>query len=420
MPQRLFRMTKKTETVKQAIRTAAMTFSIARLTGGLYFSVEGICKALLNENVSSDVIALEGGWGEHLSQEELDHWKPLSLCIVPCSWPRKLGYSPRLLSALKEIAPSIVHIHGLWHYQSVAARKYCRQNRIPFVVSSHGMLDHWALRNKGWKKCMASWVYHDAAMKSAFCIRALCDAEVNAIRKSGFKNPVCVIPNGVELPNEAPDVKLHSQADGWAIGKRILLFLGRIAPKKGLINLILAWSKVRTEAAKLADDWVLVIAGMDEGGHEAEIRHIVEDLDLGRNVLLLGPQYGPAKTSLFYSASAFILPSYSEGLPMGILDAWAHGLPVLMTPQCNLQEGVTAGAAIHIVPTTEGIERGLLQMFEMSTGQLAGMGRNGRCLVSERFTWARVGSQMREVYDWMLGGGSLPACVQSTPCPLQT
>ena len=249
-------------------------------------------------------------------------------------------------------------------------------------------------------------------MSNATCIRALCGAEADAIRQSGFKNPICLIPNGVDLPDEPLDVTLHSPADGRASGKRILLFLGRIAPKKGLMNLIHAWSKARADNAKLADDWVLVIAGMDEAGHEAEIRRRVDELELGRNVLFPGQQYGPAKTSLFNSASAFILPSYSEGLPMGILDAWAHRLPVLMTPQCNLPEGFTANAAIRIEPSAESIAQGLEDLFRYPPSALRTLGDNGRQLVGEKFTWPRVASQMREVYDWMLGGGAAPACVQ--------
>jgi glycosyltransferase involved in cell wall biosynthesis len=432
-------MTKTTNTVKATIMCSSLTFSIARLTGGLYFGVRELVLALLNERVNGDVITLEGGWGERLSQAELDDWKSLNARIFPCSWPRKLGYSPKILPALKETAPDIIHCHGLWHYHLVAASKYCRQNKIPWVVSSHGMLDDWALRNKGWKKRVAGWLYHDAAMSNASCIRALCVPEADAIRRSGFKNPICIIPNGVDLPDERLDVKLHSQADGWASGKRILLFLGRIAPKKGLVNLIHAWSKARADNPKLAEGWVLVIAGMDEGSHEAELRRLCDELGIAWrdvctggttgqqdnvttgprsvvsgqwSVVFLGPQYGPAKTSLLHSASAFILPSYSEGLPMGILEAWAYRLPVLMTPQCNLPEGVTAGAAIQILPTTEDIQRSLLQMFAMSAGQLAGMGGKGRCLVSEHFTWPLVAGQMREVYDWMLGGGGAPECVR--------
>lgn len=410
-------MTRPTNTVKPTIDCVSLTFSIARLTGGLYFSVRELNQALLNEHVTAYVITLEGGWGERLSQAELDDWKVLNPRIIPCYWPRKLGYSPKILPAIKEAAPSIIHCHGLWHYHMVAASKYSRQNRIPYLVSSHGMLDATALRNKGWKKRVASWLYHDAAMKNASCIRALCGAEAEAIRQSGFKNPICLIPNGVDLPDERMDVKLHSQADVLANGKRILLFLGRIAPKKGLVNLIHAWSNARKADAKLADDWVLVIAGMDEGGHEAELKRMVEKLELGRNVLFLGQQYGPAKTSLLYSASAFILPSCSEGLPMGILDAWAHRLPVLMTPQCNMPEGFKANAAIHIEPNVESIAHGLVDLFRHPPSTLRTLGDNGRQLVSEHFTWPRVASQMREVYDWLLGGGGAPECVRFSQEP---
>jgi poly(glycerol-phosphate) alpha-glucosyltransferase len=178
------------------------------------------------------------------------------------------------------------------------------------------------------------------------------------------------------------------------------------------MNLVHAWSKVQRDCSKLAEGWVLVIAGMDEGGHEATIRQRVKELRLEKTILFPGQQYGPAKTSLFNSASAFILPSFSEGLPMGILDAWAHWLPVLMTPQCNLPEGFTANAAIRIEPSTESIGRGLEDLFRHPPSALQTLGNNGRQLVSEKFTWSRVASQMRDVYDWLLGGGEAPECVQ--------
>ena len=174
-------MTRPTNTVKPTIDCVSLTFSIARLTGGLYFSVRELNQALLNEHVTAYVITLEGGWGERLSQAELDDWKVLNPRIIPCYWPRKLGYSPKILPAIKEAAPSIIHCHGLWHYHMVAASKY-RPVKTEFPLGVlHGMLDATALRNKGWKKRVASWLYHDAAMKNASCIRALCGAEAEAI-----------------------------------------------------------------------------------------------------------------------------------------------------------------------------------------------------------------------------------------------
>ena len=61
-----------------------------------------------------------------------------------------------------------------------------------------------------------------------------------------------------------------------------------------------------------------------------------------------GPQFGTAKAAAYRRADAFVLPSLSEGLPMAILEAWAHEKPVLMTDACNLPEGFAARAAIRL------------------------------------------------------------------------
>jgi poly(glycerol-phosphate) alpha-glucosyltransferase len=97
---------------------------------------------------------------------------------------------------------------------------------------------------------------------------------------------------------------------------------------------------------------------------------------------------------------------------MSVLEAWAYGLPVVMTPECNLPEGFAADAAIRIGTDTESIAQGLEALFSMSEGDLCKMGEKGRGLVKERFTWQTVAAQMREVYDWMLGGGVPPGCVR--------
>jgi poly(glycerol-phosphate) alpha-glucosyltransferase len=96
---------------------------------------------------------------------------------------------------------------------------------------------------------------------------------------------------------------------------------------------------------------------------------------------------------------------------MVILEAWAHGKPVLMTPECNLPEGFAANAAIRIEPSTGSIAEGLEELFRLSSSDLSSLGSNGRKLVRERFTWDIVGSQLRNVSAWLVGGGARPECV---------
>ena len=97
---------------------------------------------------------------------------------------------------------------------------------------------------------------------------------------------------------------------------------------------------------------------------------------------------------------------------MSVLEAWSYRLPVVMTPECNLPEGFAADAAIRIETSADSIAEGLSTLFSMNDANLMSMGAKGRGLVEERFTWKTVAAQMREVYDWMLGGGAAPGCVR--------
>jgi len=107
-----------------------------------------------------------------------------------------------------------------------------------------------------------------------------------------------------------------------------------------------------------------------------------------------------------------VLPSFSEGLPMTVLEAWAYAKPVLMTPECNLPEGFVVGAALQIGTTSKEIAAGLKQLIEMSDDDRKAMGASGRALVAEKFLWRRVGEQMRAVYEWVVGGGTRPETVR--------
>jgi glycosyltransferase involved in cell wall biosynthesis len=154
-----------------------------------------------------------------------------------------------------------------------------------------------------------------------------------------------------------------------------------------------------------------VIAGWNQGSQEAMLRRLIDELGVATTVCLAGPQFGDHKAASFARADAFVLPSFSEGMPIAVLEAWSYGLPVLMTEACNLPEGFAAGAALQVGPDRAGIGVGLRQLFAMSDAARRDMGARGRALVRERFTWASIGAQMAGVYRWVLGGGPPPSCV---------
>lgn len=384
-----------------------LTASVSRNAGGLFQSVRRLAQSVQSSGGQVSVLGVDD---EHTVQD-IQSWHPLSIQTYPVIGPDRFHFAPKLIGALTENAPDVLSSHGLWNYTSVATVRWHRRTGKPYIVHPHGMLDSWAVQNAQWKKLFSELLYEKRNLQQAACIRALCESEAQAIRAYGLKNPICVIPNGIDPPR---------LARGWADagplaamkrdGFKVLLYLGRIHPKKGLPNLLRAWKAAATESGN-AGGWLLAIAGWEEGGHEAELKRLAKDIQVP-SVIFLGPQFGEAKAASYFHSDAFILPSFSEGLPMAVLEAWSYAKPVVITPGCNLPEGVAAGAALGIEPDVESIRRGLTQLFEMSEAQRQAMGTSGRTLVAERFAWPGIAREMQAVAQWLLGGGPPSECIR--------
>jgi poly(glycerol-phosphate) alpha-glucosyltransferase len=171
---------------------------------------------------------------------------------------------------------------------------------------------------------------------------------------------------------------------------------------------MIAWSHLDPEVRKR---WRLVIAGWDEIGHQGALRRMAAALRIEASVTFPGPLFGEDKKAAFQHCHGFILPSLSEGLPMVLLEAWACGKPVLMTPQCNLPEGLEAGAALSIEPQEDSILAGLTELLTMDDASRERMGVKGRALVERRFAWPVISAEMASVYRWLAGREAKPACV---------
>jgi len=417
------------------IKSAILTASVSRRAGGLFEAILRQVQAHDCQRVDTRVFGL---WDE-FSDADLPAWSPVPVAAFKSSGLKSIGYSPRFREELLAFEPDLIHTHGLWLYPSIAARNFSRRKQRPYLISPHGMLDPWALNNSRWKKRIAYALFEESHLRDARCLRALCVSEARSMRALGLKNEIAIIPNGIDLPvvENAETLKTENLKSGkepaadrkapWKNfvepGKKVLLFLSRIHPKKGLVNLLKAWAHNRK-----SDEWVLAIAGWDQGGHEAELKSLASELGIAwadvrgpaaeaggrRSVLFFGPQFNEAKVACYRHCDAFILPSFSEGLPMVVLEAWAYARPVIMTPECNLPEGFQAGAALPMEATVAGAAAGLNELWRMSDTERTAMGGRGRALVAERFTWPHISRQMEAVYDWMLGGGTRPECLEWT------
>lgn len=329
--------------------------------------------------------------------------------VLPAYGPAKFPVALSLGRELAEGRYAIVHTHGLWSWASVAAAAWAARSQGALFISPHGMLDDWALANSRWRKRAALWLVERRHLSRAFCLHALTEAEARSIVNAGRHRPIAVVPNGVDLPSQSQHRPLPPVLSGD--DRRMLLFLGRLHPKKGIAPLLEAWAMARSQSTIIANRWRLVIAGWDDGGHEPSFRELASELGVADNVCFCGPLFGEDKLGAYANAGAFILPSHSEGLPMTVLEAWSHRRAVFATKHCNLPEGFAAGAALEISTNASEMARVLRDVLP-DQNRLDAMGAAGRQLVERQFSWAHVAAQWREVYAWAAGLRGAPDCVR--------
>lgn len=385
------------------MKTLFLTSYGSRLGGGLYSTMTCYSQALLNIGITPVIMTFIDEYWQHdklaYGNVRTVNYRRINLPVV-----KQLGYSINIHQLIKNECANIIHQQGIWMYYSYATLLAKRRNpSCKVIIEPHGMLDPWAVRNSGWKKKIVGHLFEYKNLRSADCIHALCQSEYESIRKFGLKNPVAIIPNGITLPLN-PKYKRQLE-------KKILIFIGRIHPKKGLKEMILGLAMVKAQNPLLLESWEIHIAGWDQNGHINELKRIVDTYKLTNDVKFIGPLYGDAKEKALCQANAFILPSFSEGLPMSVLEAWAYELPVVKTEYCNIPEGFEHNCAIKIEPTPNDICEKLIMLFQQSNEDLIKMGKRGRKFVTQSFTWEIIAQQTFDLYQYLLGKGPKPSFV---------
>jgi poly(glycerol-phosphate) alpha-glucosyltransferase len=383
---------------------AHVTSWLSRQGGGIPPVVWALARETSRRGFPCSVFGLKDQWTD---QDCTGNHVPV---VAGRIWgPKAIGFSPGLTAQLRaHIRPGgIIHSHGLWMHPGTAARKCAVKGRYPLVISPHGMLEPWALEHSRLKKRIAACLFEDKNLREANCLHALCEAEAGHFRRYGLKNPIAIIPNGVDMPElRSPTSDLRPPPWSGFIepGQKVLLFLSRLHAKKGLANLLQAWQAVAGDFK----DWRLLIAGAGQPAYEMELKARVKEYALEKSVLFLGPLQGRDKRQVLAAADAFVLPSFSEGFSVAILEAAAGGLPVLLTPECNFPELAKSGAAIEISPQATAVEQGLRQILKHSDAERKAMGQRGQDLVKQNYTWPVIAARMCRVYEWLAGNASRP------------
>jgi glycosyltransferase involved in cell wall biosynthesis len=234
-----------------------------------------------------------------------------------------------LTELIEDQDKTVIHDHAVWLPSNHAVATFAQRHGIVRVVSPRGMLGTWAMGHGRWKKRIAWWLYQRNDLNRATAFHATSELEANEIRNLGFRQPIAVVPNGLDLPQSLPTPA--------GLATKQFLFLSRLHRKKGLLELLAAWH----DASPRKHGWKLKIAGPDAGGFRSEIERRIADLQLSGSVALVGDVSGAAKWQLIADSSFFVLPSFNENFGIAIAEALACGVPVIttkMTPWAEIAE----------------------------------------------------------------------------------
>ena len=317
--------------------------------------------------------------------------------------PYKLGRSPEMYRWLREEASSgkmdIIHNHSIWMMPNVYPGWVSRETTVPLVVSPRGTFSKWAMERSRLIKVLFWNGLQKQAIAHAKLFHATAESEYEDIRRLGFRQPVAIIPNGIDIPKKSTDDRRSEE--------KTLLFLGRIHPVKGLELLLEAWTRLQSTHA----DWRLRVVGPGDPAYRRKLSALALSLGAER-VTFTGPLYGLEKVEAYQSANLFVLPTHSENFGMAVAEALAAGCPVVTTkgaPWADLPEQ-RAGWWIDI--GIEPLRLALDEAMSKHPRELMAMGARGRAWMERDFSWGEIAARMIESYRWVREKGAQPGWIR--------
>jgi len=313
---------------------------------------------------------------------------------------KRLGISPvmkkSLLSRVSE--GDVIHSSGLWMMPNIYPLAIARKSRAKYVISPRGMLAEWSLNQRKLLKRAVGALGQNTVIYNADCIHVTAESEYEDVRRYGYKGPIALIPNGVDMPNKI-------SAPNAPRGKRKAIFISRVHPKKGIERLLRVWQKVEGDYPS----WKLEVCGPGEANYVTEIKQKISSTR--GNVKYIEPVYGKDKEEFYRSSNLFILPTYSENFGVVVAEALSYEIPAIVTkgaPWGGMREN-KCGWWIDI--SDEALESALREALSLNAERLNEMGRNGRQWMMSEFSWQKIAQDTKQTYRWLHGQAQKPECV---------
>jgi glycosyltransferase involved in cell wall biosynthesis len=331
---------------------------------------------------------------------------PLPVHALGPGWG-KYGYAPRYVPWLRENSHryDIVIVNGIWQYSSYGTWRALRDSTLPYVVFTHGMLDPW-FRRRYPLKHLKKWLYWPwgdyRVLRDAAVVLFTSEQERRLARQSFwlYQADELVVNYGTAgaTGDAAAQLRAFRERFPALVGRRQLLFLGRVHPKKGADLLLRAFNDwLAGDGAGRFADWQLVLAGPDDHAYARELKALAEGQGIADRVTWTGMLQGDLKWGAFRSAEAFILPSHQENFGIAVAEALSCCLPVLISREVNIwREIVNDDAGLVESDDLAGTRRLLERWVELPEERRIAMRAQARACFEARFHVERAADSLAE------------------------
>ena len=365
---------------------------LSRATGGPVNALKGLAEAQAALGHEVAILAIDVGGDNVIPVSASVHLVRARHNV--CFW------APEIKELLEMLVPrsDIVHAHMVWDYPIWEASRQARRFGKPFILRPCGNLETWSLSQKRLKKMIYLRSF-GSVVHSAAAIHYTSESEragsVAVTRDHGSVIiPLGVLPEIAERVNAGNFVRRFSELHD----KRIVLFLGRLHPKKRPELVIDAFSTIAGEDQRRH----LVLAGPAEEAYRVSLLTRVQRKGIAERVTftgLLGPE---DVREAIAAADVFVLPSQQENFGISVVEAMAGGCPVVISDRIGIVPEILAEDAGIVCPMQPASIADALRRILDDDALRRRMGENGRNLVLSRYTWPRVADEVLETYSKLI------------------
>jgi glycosyltransferase involved in cell wall biosynthesis len=327
----------------------------AYVYGGPVRSVSALCEGLSRLGCAVTVFTTNANGDSELDEDTRTPCMVdgVKVCYFPLKKSPFLFYSPALKQACVEQirAFDLVYIFSCWTYPFIPATRAAVKAGIPFVISPRTAFMRATWQGKFLKKITYHLLFERSFINRASALHYTSQLEVDQSRWLRLKRQPGVVPNPVDVSEFSvlPAPGIFRERLGIAANEKVVLYVGRVEPRKGLDMAIRAFGRIPSRCGPAR----FVIVGPEEDAHVRELKDMADSLGVAGRVTFTGMLAGPERLAVFRDADLFVLTSLGENFAMSVVEAMAAGLPVLVTDTVGVAPDVAAHGAGLVVPREE-------------------------------------------------------------------